>query len=61
MKEDYDYLVKSIKKDSLYSNQFKVIITKFNNHIASDWDSINSTADNDFEAYRLASQIKKFS
>ncbi len=57
MKEDYDYLLKSVRKDSLYLDQFKVIITEFNAHTAGDWDNINSTADNDYEASRIASQI----
>ena len=50
--EDIRYLQNSINNSSL-----PVIITEHNSHTSSDWNTINSTPDDDFEASRLASQI----
>lgn len=57
MLQDALYLRKSIDSDSLYSNQFPLLISEFNTHTASDWDKLNTTGDDDFEASRLASQL----
>lgn len=57
LQKDIDYLIKSIDKDSLYPNQIPVIIAEYNTHTSADWNKLNSTADDDYEASRLAIEI----
>jgi hypothetical protein len=50
--EDIRYLQNSINNISI-----PIFITEHNSHTSSDWNNINSSPDEDFEASRLASQI----
>jgi hypothetical protein len=50
--EDIKYLQNSIDNSSI-----PIIITEHNSHTSSDWNTINSTPDSDYEATKLASQI----
>lgn len=39
------------------SRPLPIVVTEHASHTAADWNGIQSTADNDFEASRLASQL----
>jgi hypothetical protein len=58
--DDSVYLQNSINQAQLLmsrNHRIPLVITEHNTHTSSDWNTINSTADDDFEASRLASQI----
>lgn len=50
-------MTQSVNAANPSTRAIPVVITEHNSHKASDWNTINSTADDNFEASRLAAQI----
>ena len=55
MLDDANYLFNAIRNNTM--TKLPIIVTEFNAHTSSDWNTICSTGDDAFEASRLASQI----
>ena len=53
--KDILYLQNSVQADT--SSQMPVIVTEYNSHTSANWNTIQSTPDNDFEASRLAIEL----
>lgn len=57
IKSDFQYTQISVDADSPSNHRLPVVITEHNSHTSSSWDELISTADDAFEASRLASQV----
>ncbi len=58
LKSDFEYIQASVDSDNrLNSPRIPVIITEHNSRSSSNWNEVSSTADDPYEASKLASQM----
>ncbi len=55
--DDILYLRASVNNNTNFPNEIPVIITEYNAHTSSNWDTLSTTPDDPSEASRLASQM----